>query len=185
MGTNILVMSNGDGWYPAIQLASKVLWSLLIMINTCINKVHPSTFSVIWIERMAEDDFSLIKSIMWPVLLIHGKQNENFDYVRIEKLRKYISTSSGKLCILELRKDMSEEQYDIEEDIVKPIQKHWSKVFKINFDPRQGLEAKVSHLNMLDNDDLTEPSDNYKPLNLARDFDIAKSRKFVFCCQIM
>ena len=119
--SNIYVIGRSIGTSPAIYLASKRDPGFLFVISafTSIQAVAENLFGFLKIflhERFTSIEY--IKEVRCPVLFIHGLRDTMIPYKESIKLKKQCQAPFELI----INEDMTHNEFDIEEDIIVPLQ---------------------------------------------------------------
>ena len=123
----IFVCGRSLGTSPAIYLASKRNPKSLFLISafTSIKEIAEDKNLSMFVEKIFES-IKLIKDVKCFILLIHGKIDDLISLKHSENLEKEVK-NYNKNVELEIRPNMSHNDFDLKEDILNPIQNFLNK----------------------------------------------------------
>ena len=118
---NIFIYGRSLGTSPAIYLSSKINPKALFLVSsfTSMKDIGSDKFCSWFVEDIFKS-INFIDTIKCPILFIHGKEDSLISYSHSEKLNEKAEKINNNVY-LEIRQNMTHNNFDIFNDIIEPI----------------------------------------------------------------
>ena len=118
--SKIFIIGEKCGCDPALEVAAKHDFAMLVMINMQFLKLEQIIYTHGLVSDKKKEDFRKVDDVVAPILVIHGAKNDTSSLKTAKTFEEY-AKSSNKKVFLDIRKLKGENDLHLEADIISPI----------------------------------------------------------------